>query len=103
MKEADLMRLIQIETSKIGCKLFRNNVGVLQDKRTGAYIRFGLCVGSSDLIGFYNGRFVAIEVKKKGGKPTQEQMDFVAAVISDGGIGGIVYSVDEALDIIKYS
>jgi hypothetical protein len=81
-------------------RLFRNQVGVLHtiDGRT---IRAGLCVGSSDLIGWYNGRFLAIEVKSDTGRTTTEQDAFLAAVRRGGGLAGVARSVDEALQIIS--
>ena len=33
-------------------RLFRNETGTLPDPRTGKWVQFGLCKGSSDLIGF---------------------------------------------------
>lgn len=99
ISEADVMRLIQMEASKIGARLWRNNVGTAETKN-GSFIRFGLCVGSSDLIGIYKGRFLAIEVKAKGKKPTEEQTNFVNFVNKFGGIAGVCYSVEDFLNLI---
>lgn len=95
MTEADLMRLIQIEATILGHRLFRNNVGVARTDN-GSVIRFGLCVGSSDLIGWTReGRFLAVEVKTTTGRVRPEQAQFVAAVTEAGGVAGIVRSVKE--------
>lgn len=79
----------------MGARLFRNNVGTLQDIR-GQYVRYGLCIGSADLIGWlHGGRFLAVEVKRPGGKPTKEQAAFLAAVNASGGLGILARSVED--------
>jgi hypothetical protein len=91
------MHLIQLEASKRGARLFRNNVGLFTTL-DGRKVKTGLCKGSSDLIGWFRGQFLAVEVKIGKGKPTPEQIAFVNQVNADGGIGMIVYSVDEFLE-----
>jgi len=101
MSEIDLQNRIRAALSKIGVRVFRNNVGVLQDKQ-GNHIRYGLCVGSSDLIGWdTKGRFVAIEVKLPNGKIRPEQQNFVDQVKKAGGIAGIVRSEQEAIELFS--
>lgn len=67
-------------------------------------IDFGLCVGSSDLIGIRrcvcecgrtSGQFVALEVKTETGKPTPDQLNFLRVVNELGGAAGVVRSVDD--------
>lgn len=60
--------------------------------------RSGLAPGASDLIGIVapHGRFLAIELKSKSGKPTDDQKMFVALVRKMGGVAGIAYTCDEA-------
>ena len=81
-----------------GIRLFRNNCGRLRDRR-GIYLTYGLCVGSSDIIGIRTahgvGQFVALEVKDRGSL-TEEQKSFLAMVLSMGGIAACVRSVEEA-------
>lgn len=97
------MRQVQIEASLKGYRLFRNSVGLgwtgTPCPRCQIFMRpqrFGLAVGSSDLIGWNKyGVFSAFEVKTKTGRPTVEQSRFIAAVIESGGIGRIVRSPDE--------
>jgi hypothetical protein len=80
--------------------LWRNNVGVAQHAGRGGKqaVRYGLCEGSSDLIGILSGsgRFVALEVKTPKGRPTDQQCHFLALVRRKGGFACIVRSVDEA-------
>ena len=115
MKESDIMRSIQLELSKNpGIRLFRNNVGVLRDEN-GTPVRYGLCTGSSDLIGWTAvtitpsmvGRklaiFTAQEVKTEAGRVTDEQTAFLSCVKKAGGIAGVVRSVDDALEMVDIS
>lgn len=103
MSETALVKRIQLEATKHGARLFRNNVGTLRD-RFGAYIKYGLCVGSCDLIGWYLGRFLAVEVKTEEGKLTEDQKNFIEAVNAGGGIAFVARSVDEfikKLEVVK--
>jgi hypothetical protein len=110
MTEQDIMRSIMLAPH--GCRLWRNNTGAIKDT-DGRLVRFGLCTGSSDLIGIRPvtitadmvgrrfGIFTAIEVKTPKGKPTEEQINFIQRVRELGGIAGVARSVDEALTIVN--
>jgi penicillin-binding protein-related factor A (putative recombinase) len=76
--------------------LWRNAIGFDEVHKT----RYGLCKGSSDLIGIHKGRFLAIEVKRPGAKATPQQLLFLTLVQKYGGISGIATSVEEAEAII---
>ena len=92
-------------------RLWRNNVGALKDQ-TGQLVRYGLCVGSSDLIGFRTititpdmvgqrvAVFTAVEVKDRG-KPTEQQQAFINLVQNAGGLAGVARSVPDALSILR--
>lgn len=102
MTELQLLKAIQLEAPKFGCRLFRNNVGVLKDAR-GRAVRFGLCTGSSDLIGWTpRGRFLAVEVKQLGKKPTIQQVQFIGSVRQHGGVGFWVDSLEEFQNHIQH-
>jgi len=98
MKEIDILWLVKAEAEAHGAYLWRNNTGGLYDKN-GRFIRFGLCLGSSDLIGIYQGRFLAIEVKAAKGKISPEQEKFLGWIREKGGIAFVARSVD---DVKKY-
>lgn len=112
MTETTIMRQIQIAVSRIGARLFRNNTGMVR-QTDGRIVRFGLAVGSSDLIGFKTvditpemvghtiAIFTAVEVKTPKGRITPAQQAFLVAVQSAGGIGIVARSVEEALEGIK--
>lgn len=97
--EANIQNSIMIALSQSGCLIWRNNTGVLKDGN-GRPIKFGLCKGSSDLIGICpDGTFLAVEVKSATGRIRPEQATFIAAVNRAGGRAGIARSVDDALRI----
>lgn len=80
--------------------LFRNNTGVLMDEN-GRRVAFGLCKGSSDLIGILEGRFIAIEVKTPDGRETEEQKLFGAGIEQLGGAYCVARSVADAVVFIE--
>ena len=108
--EAAVQNIIRLEASRVGGRLWRNNVGVAMDER-GIPIRYGLCndskalntqVKSSDLIGILPivvtgamvgqkvGIFLAREVKAPGWAYTgtareQAQLKFLNIVAGLGG------------------
>ena len=97
--ERDIQSQIMMALSKAGCLVWRNNTGVLPN-RAGITVRFGLCVGSSDLIAVApDGVFVAIEVKNAIGQPTTAQLRFIDAVRAHGGRAGIARSAEDAVNI----
>jgi len=65
-------------------------------KGKGRFIRFGP-PGQSDILGVLpDGRILAIEVKKPGGKkPTFEQVLFLETIRRHGGVGMVVYTLLE--------
>jgi len=78
-----------------GLCLWRNNCGVAE--RHGHKIRFGVGnPGGADLIGLYNGRFLAIEIKTPIGRQSPEQKLFQQLVEKLGGTYLILRSVDDA-------
>jgi hypothetical protein len=72
--------------------------------RQGRPLHAGLCVGSSDLIGYrvVDGvaQFVALEVKSTTGRPTAQQVQFLDHITSVGGCAGIVRSVEDARSLL---
>ena len=102
MSEGDIQRGILTTLPKLeGVRVWRNNVGTARTY-DGRFIRFGLCEGSSDLIGFVSktitpdmvGKniavFAAIEVKAHKGKVSIEQDAFLGTVAKFGGISAKV-------------
>lgn len=97
MSESPLYNEVRLAVCKAGARVFRNNVGLFTT-RNGTPIRTGLCVGSSDLIGWTrDGRFLAIEVKRVGESPTFDQIKFLNAVREAGGVAFVATSGEDAL------
>lgn len=111
--ETRIQNRILMALSEAGCTVFRNETaGAWMGKQihrerdqvtltAARMMTFGLCVGSSDIIGIApDGRFLAIEVKTSKGRASKEQLRFIEAVRNAGGIAGIARSVDDALQLI---
>ena len=77
--------------------LFRNTVGVA--RHGDRFRHYGLCPGSSDLVGILRsaGRWVALEVKTPRGRCTDLQQLFLDLIRRFGGFAAVVRSVPEAL------
>jgi ribosomal protein S19 len=123
MLESDIQKQILLAASKANARLFRNNVGtgwIGQVKRTsdGSIILLnprplhaGLCVGSSDLIGWKPvtitpdmvgkkiAQFTAVEVKLNA-RPTKEQLNFINVVNNSGGNAGIAHTPQEVYNLL---
>lgn len=110
--ESQIQAAIFAALNQGSSRLWRNNVGRAETV-DGRFIQYGLCVGSSDLIGLQSvtitpdmvGRqvavFVAVEVKSPGKKAKPEQQRFIDAVNRMGGMAGVAHSVDEAKNILQ--
>ena len=108
--EAYVQNKIRLAVGSGDVRLFRNNTGALLDMQ-GRLVKFGLCKGSSDLIGFRSititpdmvgqkiAVFSAIEVKDKG-KATVEQKNFINIINNAGGYAGVAKNVNDAKKIL---
>ena len=133
MTERDTQDAILLALSTGDVRLFRQNVGqgwaghvrqgpgtfplgrhdvMIRDARP---LHAGLCVGSSDLIGWRSvvitpdmvgqrvAIFAAVEVKSARGRVSAEQGRFIEAVLAAGGIAGVARTVDEASKVVLAS
>ena len=108
--EAYVQNKIRLAVGSGSVRLFRNNTGALLDMQ-GRLVKFGLCKGSSDLIGFRSititpdmvgqkiAVFSAIEVKDKG-KATVDQKNFINIINNAGGYAGVAKNVNDAKKIL---
>jgi hypothetical protein len=76
-------------------------------------IKYGLQVGSGDLIGWKSieitpdmvgqkvAVFLSVEIKSNKGKATEEQINWAQVVRASGGIAGIVRSTSEAISLVN--
>jgi len=106
--ESDIQKhCLHILNHKRNFRVFRNNVGCMRTSK-GTFMRFGLCVGSSDLIGYRTikitdamvgqkiAQFAAFEIKSEKGKLSLEQVDFLKQVTEAGGLARVLRSKEEA-------
>lgn len=106
---------IRLALQKGMSRFFRNNVGVATYKGADGNtrkVRYGLCPGSSDVIGWHSievtpemvgGRiavFTAIELKRGTDVLSREQFAFIRAVSEGGGIAGFVRDEDAAARMV---
>lgn len=107
--QADIREALGLEP---GLVLWRNSVGETTEwdarTHTRRTIRYGLAVGSADLVGILTvratlggyevdlGRLFALEVKRPGEYPTPDQRRWASLVRSLAGFVATVRSVDDA-------
>lgn len=97
MNEHSIQNAIRLRLSELGYCVFRANVGRFQTK-DGRWFDTGLPKGFSDLFAVKDGRIYFLEVKTETGRPSKEQLKFLA-VMRDryGCVAEIVRSVDDAI------
>lgn len=105
--EHEIQQRIRLACGRGPVRLWRNNTGALVDQQ-GRFVRFGLCKGSSDLIGLRAleitpelvgqrlAQFVALEVKTASGVVSPEQRAFLRLVQQLGGVAAVCLCVEEA-------
>jgi hypothetical protein len=88
---AELLRWLSLK----GVFCWRNNSGA-GTLRSGHFVRFG-APGSADILGLLSpsGRFLAVEVKRPGGRPTERQGAWLEAVRAAGGVAVCASSIEE--------
>jgi hypothetical protein len=112
--EHEIQQRIRLACGRGAVRLWRNNTGALVDQQ-GRFVRFGLCKGSSDLIGLRSvvvtpemvgqriAQFVALEIKAPQGVVSPEQQAFLRLVQQLGGVAAVCRSIQQAqmvLDLV---
>ena len=101
MKESEIQTKIMNMLKKHPHVVFATVTTTGRVKYKGYWITLGF-IGLADIIGqMRDGRTLAIEVKKPGEKPTDEQLDFLDMVQRNGGISGWCDSVEGAMEVIN--
>jgi hypothetical protein len=105
--EHEIQQRIRLACGRGAVRLWRNNTGALVDQQ-GRFVRFGLCKGSSDLIGLRSvlvtpemvgqriAQFVALEIKAPQGVVSPEQQAFLRLVQQLGGVAAVCRSIQQA-------
>lgn len=114
--EALVQAQIRLEASRVGARLWRNNVGAGTVQETGSFVRWGLCndsktvnskiksadligikpvIVTADMIGTTIGQFVSREIKRPGWKyrgdaHEQAQLRWAEIIYGLGGDAAIV-------------
>ena len=57
--------------------------------------------GIPDLLACYKGRFVGLEVKQPGGKPSKKQLKVLREIEAAGGTGVVVSTVEEVARLMR--
>lgn len=97
MNEHSIQNAIRLKLSELGFCVFRANVGRFQTK-DGRWFDTGLPRGFSDLFAVKDGRVYFLEVKTETGRPSEEQLKFLAVMRDKYGcVAEIVRSVDDAV------
>lgn len=95
--EKDIQKAILEYLQLLRIFAWRNNTGAMSGEHHGKkwFMRFGF-PGIADILGILpSGRFLAIEVKRPGGKLTLDQVAFKQAVESNGGMYLLAQSIDD--------
>ena len=102
-KEIQKQILAALEIAGIFC--WRQNQGTVAHAKTNRharrFVRFTSKKGVSDIIGCLpDGKFLAIEVKRPGGKLTADQEGFLQDVEAHGGVVVVAYCLRDVLSTL---
>jgi hypothetical protein len=98
-REAELVRQVLQLLRLLGVPAWRCNSGAATFGQGGRqrFVKFCGAEGCADVLGLLppSGRFLAVEVKRPGGRPTAAQAAFLANVAAAGGLALVVHSAAE--------
>ena len=93
-KEGDLVKDCIRWLRGVGCFVWKQNQGGM--KTENRFIKFAHVDGISDIIGISpSGRFIAVECKQPGKKPTAKQQGFLDVIKDLKGFAAVVHGLDE--------
>lgn len=78
-----------------------DSVGIFDTKKQIFRKRVGI-LGTSDILGIYKGRFLAIEVKSAKGRLSEHQKTFLENVKLHGGIAIVARSIEDVISAISF-
>ncbi len=101
VKESQIQKAIleYLQLRRIYC--WKNHSTGIFNAKGGGFIPTGK-PGISDILGILKGgRFLAIEVKKPGGKLSDYQVEFIDDINERGGLAFVAYSIDDVITKLK--
>jgi len=98
--ENDFQNQIRKELSELGFTVFRMNV-ISSYTKDGRYIPTSLPNGFSDLMLIKDGKAHFIEVKKKGGRVSKEQKNFIEQMQKKGCVAGVVWNMKGVYELLN--
>ena len=84
--------------------VWRNNTTGVYDAKRGRYRSSGKFAikGVADILGITEeGRFIALEVKRPGGRASADQSNYLSRIKAFGGIAAVVTSVEEVVKVLE--
>lgn len=98
--ESMIVKACLSSLERAGVFHYRNNTGAFRGEYKGKrrFVRFG-APGAPDIIAVYRGRCIGIECKRSGGRPSEAQRRFGAALEAAGGVYIVVSDTEEAAKI----
>ena len=98
-REHEIQSVILEYLALMKIKAWRQNTGAT--KIGDRYIRFGK-KGISDILGILpSGKFLAVEVKREGNKPTPEQQEFIDDINRNNGLAFVATSLEDVMAKIR--
>jgi hypothetical protein len=61
----------------------------------------GVRSGVSDIIAFYKKQLFALELKSEGGRPTENQLEFLADMEAQGAFTAVATGIDQAIGTLE--
>ena len=99
--QKSILQLLNSHPSVAWAHRMNTGAAKYKGKNKDYFVKFAF-KGCSDIIGqMKTGHFLAIEVKREGGKATREQKVFIDNVKENGGLSCIAYSVDDVLSALE--
>jgi hypothetical protein len=85
------------------CKAWQTQSGAIYDptRKTFRKPPKWAPVGVADIIGIWHGYFLAIEVKRPGGRISEHQKQWLSDMVERGAIGMIAYSLSDVVTLLE--
>ena len=66
-----------------------------------AWQGMGSTPGTSDILGCYKGKLLAIEIKGESGRISPKQQEFIDRVNAEGGLGFFAWSIEDVAEKLE--